>query len=83
MVPSLSRPAAGLRVRPALHARDRALPSEYPPLQDFGGRPLRRLLARGRDGGGGMTDARRCSRSRDLKKHYPMRGGVLRRTVGT
>src|SRR3954466_15641518 len=39
------------------------------------------MLAGGRSGGGGMTEA--LLEVTDLKKHYPVRAGVLRRQVGT
>src|SRR3954469_8757919 len=39
------------------------------------------MLAGGRSGGGGMTEA--LLEVTDLKKHYPVRAGVLRRQIGT
>ena len=41
------------------------------------------MLARGGNGGANMTDARTLLEVLDLKKHYPGRSGILRRTVGT
>jgi peptide/nickel transport system ATP-binding protein/oligopeptide transport system ATP-binding protein len=41
------------------------------------------MLARGRIGGWAMTDARPLLEITDLVKHYAVRGGVLRRRVGT
>jgi peptide/nickel transport system ATP-binding protein/oligopeptide transport system ATP-binding protein len=41
------------------------------------------VLARGGNGGGAMTDAKPLLEVIDLVKHYPVRGGILRRRVGT
>jgi oligopeptide transport system ATP-binding protein len=41
------------------------------------------VLARGRTGGGAMTDAVSLLEVTDLVKHYAVRGGVLRRRIGT
>ena len=80
-VPSLVRAAEGLRLRAALHARDQALRRRVSAADGLGRRPSRGVLARGRSGGGGMTEA--LLEVTDLKKHYPVRAGVLRRQVGT
>jgi peptide/nickel transport system ATP-binding protein len=41
------------------------------------------VLARGGNGGADMTDARPLLEVTDLVKHYAVRGGILRRRVGT
>jgi oligopeptide transport system ATP-binding protein len=41
------------------------------------------VLARGGNGGGDMTDATPLLEVTDLVKHYAVRGGILRRRVGT
>ena len=41
------------------------------------------MLASGRNGGRAMTDQRPLLEVNDLVKHYAVRGGVLRRRVGT
>jgi oligopeptide transport system ATP-binding protein len=41
------------------------------------------VLARGGNGGGAMTDATPLLEVTDLVKHYAVRGGILRRRVGT
>ena len=60
---------------------------EMPALRREGARPLRRLLPR-RPGRGGVNAAEplvvrpRCSSVRGLVKHFPVRQGLLQRTVG-
>jgi oligopeptide transport system ATP-binding protein len=41
------------------------------------------VLARGGNGGGAMTDATPLLEVTDLVKHYAVRGGILRRRIGT
>jgi oligopeptide transport system ATP-binding protein len=41
------------------------------------------VLARGGNGGIAMTDTRRLLEVTDLVKHYAVRGGILRRRIGT
>jgi peptide/nickel transport system ATP-binding protein/oligopeptide transport system ATP-binding protein len=41
------------------------------------------MLARGRNGGGIMSDARLLLEVTDLVKHFAVRGGILRRRIGT
>ena len=76
-------PAAGLRLRAALPARDPALPRGVPAAAGLRRRSLRGVLARGRDGGRGMSEAAALLEVTDLVKHYPVRRGVLRRRAGT
>ena len=78
------QPAAGLQLRAALRLRHRrsAAPA-YPPLRAASAGPLGRLLARRPPAGGGAAaDERRCSRSSDLKKHFPIHKGVFSRVSG-
>ena len=77
------QPAEGLRLRAALQARDRPLPRGISAAAGLGRRSSRGLLARGGNGGRAMTETRPLLEVTDLVKHYPVRGGVLRRQVGT
>ena len=72
-----------LPVRGALPLRHRYLPARDAALRGKGSRAIRRLLPR-RRGGGGMSVAAslRCCRSRGLVKHFPVKKGLLQRTVG-
>ena len=83
MVPSLTNLPPGCAFAPRCPLAIDRCRAEYPPLQEFGGRPPCRLLARGGNGGGVMSEARPLLEVTDLVKHYPVRGGVLRRRIGT
>ena len=81
------QPAAGLRLRAALQARDRPLPRGISAAAGFRRPSSGGLLARRRTGGGAMNGTMTRSRPllevSDLVKHYAVRGGVLRRRIGT
>ena len=83
MVPSLTRSAGRLRVRAALRTGDRALPRGISAAAGLWRQSSGRMLARRRNRGAAMTDARVLLEVSDLVKQYPVRGGVLRRKVGT
>ena len=77
------QPAAGLRLRAALRARDRALPRGISAAAGLR-RPAIWRPAGARPNWRGRHDRRpaRCSRSPTCK-HFPVRSGLLRRAVGT
>src|SRR5262249_43069638 len=75
--------ARRLRLRAALPAGDRALSSGIPAAAGFWRPPSRGLLARGRTGESIMSEIRPLLEVKDLVKHFAVRGGVLRRQVGT
>src|SRR5439155_16577849 len=79
----IDQPARGVRLCAALPARDRALSSGIPAAAGFWRPPSRGLLARGRTGEGVMSESSPLLEVKDLVKHYAVRGGVLRRQVGT
>ena len=83
MVPSLTNLPPGCAFAPRCPLAIDRCRAEYPPLQEFGGRSSCRLLARGGNGGGAMTEARPLLEVTDLVKHYAVRGGILRRRIGT
>ena len=83
MVPSLTNLPPGCAFAPRCALAIDRCRAEYPPLQDWRRRSCCRVLARGGNGGGAMTEARPLLEVTDLVKHYPVRGGVLRRRVGT
>ena len=92
------QPAARLLLRAALRVRRRRCPLVLSALRAEAAGPLGGLLAfgdgcmasvgpawprtRASPHAGPMAAARRSSRSSDLKKHFPVKKGVLRRTVG-
>ena len=83
MVPSLTNLPPGCAFAPRCAMAIDRCREEYPPLQDCGDRSPGRLLARRGTGGRAMTERRPLLEVTDLVKHYPVRGGILRRRVGT
>ncbi len=75
--------AAGLRLCAALPVRDRPLPRRISAAAGFRRQSFCGVLARGGNGGRAMTDATPLLEVTDLVKHYPVRGGILRRRIGT
>src|SRR5262249_12652866 len=75
--------AAGLCLCAALPARDRTLPRRISAAGKIRRQSLGGLLACRRNGGGIMIEANHLLEVTDLVKHYPVRAGVLRRSVGT
>src|SRR5258708_16296845 len=63
--------------------RDCTLPRGISAAADLRHRPLGGVLARRGNRGSAMTDARALLEVSDLVKHYPVRSGILRRSVGT
>ena len=76
-------PAARLRLCAALQPRHRSLPRRVSAAAGIRRRAFGGVLARGGNGGRAMTDQRPLLEVTDLVKHYAVRGGMLRRRVGT
>src|SRR6476620_9896962 len=72
-----------MRLRAALPPGDRSLPRRISPARRFWRQPLCGVLAGGGNGGAAMSEERPLLEVTDLVKHYAVRGGVLRRRVGT
>ena len=83
MVPSLTNLPPGCAFAPRCTPAIDRCRAEYPPLRGFRRRSLCGVLARGGTGGCAMTDPCPLLDVTDLVKHYPVRGGVLRRRIGT
>ena len=76
--------AARLRLRAALPAARSIAAAPNIRRCRIGGESSGGVLARSRDRWPRHDRRRaRCSRSTDLVKHYPVRGGILRRAIGT
>ena len=90
MVPALTEPARRAALfAPRCALADAALPARLSALRGEGRRPLGRVLAFGACGGcyGERKRARRAGAApvlevTGLKKHFPVKKGLLRRTVG-
>src|SRR6478735_5908605 len=72
-----------MRLRAALPPGDRSLPRRISPARRFWRQPLCGVLAGGGNGGAAMSEERPLLEVTDLVKHYAVRGGILRRRVGT
>jgi len=81
-VPSLTKLPAGCAFAPRCSLAIDRCREQYPPLQDWAA-PSGRLLACRGNGEPAMTETRALLEITDLVKHYPVRSGVLRRSVGT
>src|SRR5262249_48348678 len=79
---AVERIARGLRVRAALSIRRRALPCGISAVRTEASRPLGGLLAFRAAGGSGAVTSTPVLEVADLKKHFPVKKGVIRRTVG-
>ena len=83
MVPSLTNLPAGCAFAPRCTLAIRALPRGISAAAGLRRQSSGRMLARSRDGEPAMTDARALLEVSDLVKQYPVRGGILRRKIGT
>src|SRR5207302_4691501 len=75
--------AKRLRVRAAVRTRNCTLPRGISAAADLRRRSFGGLLARRGNRGSAMTETRALLEVADLVKHYPVRSGILRRSVGT
>ena len=83
MVPSLTNLPPGCAFAPRCPLAIDRCRAEYPPLAGFWRQSFCGVLARGGNGGRAMTETPPLLEVTDLVKHYPVRGGILRRRVGT
>ena len=83
MVPSLTNLPPGCAFAPRCKLAIDRCRAEYPPLQDFGGDHLAACWRAAELVACAMTDTPPLLEVTDLVKHYAVRGGVLRRRIGT
>src|SRR5207302_4406447 len=77
------QPAARLRLCAALSVRDRPLPCRISAARGLWRPSFCGVLARRGIGGGAMTEVPALLEVTDLVKYYAVRGGILRRRIGT